>query len=83
MGGAPHRAWAEANTHALNPRLCVAATTPDSPLQSIVAQDGVSGLFTRGLTTRIAANALQNVFFTVLWNLVCGDGGCGCNHGTH
>jgi hypothetical protein len=38
-------------------------------LQSIVAQDGVSGLFTRGLTTRIAANALQNICFTVLWQL--------------
>jgi hypothetical protein len=40
------------------------------PAQSIVAKDGVSGLFTRGLTTRIAANGLQNICFTVLWNLV-------------
>jgi hypothetical protein len=38
-------------------------------LQSIVAQDGVSGLFTRGLATRIAANGLQNICFTVLWQL--------------
>eukprot|EP00878_Enallax_costatus_P024344 GHUV01025977.1.p1 GENE.GHUV01025977.1~~GHUV01025977.1.p1 ORF type:complete len:117 (+),score=26.34 GHUV01025977.1:241-591(+) len=38
-------------------------------VRSIVAQDGVSGLFTRGLTTRIAANGLQNICFTVLWNL--------------
>jgi hypothetical protein len=38
-------------------------------VQSIVAHDGVSGLFTRGLTTRIAANALQNICFTVLWQL--------------
>eukprot|EP00775_Hariotina_reticulata_P005503 gene5503-5738_t len=38
-------------------------------VQSIVAQDGVSGLFTRGLTTRIAANGLQNICFTVLWQL--------------
>ncbi|WIA39850.1 hypothetical protein OEZ86_013298 [Tetradesmus obliquus] len=38
-------------------------------IQSIVSKDGVSGLFTRGLTTRIAANALQNICFTVLWQL--------------
>lgn len=30
----------------------------------------MSGLFTRGLTTRIAANGLQNICFTVLWRLV-------------
>jgi uncharacterized membrane protein YgcG len=40
--------------------------------QSIVATDGVAGLFTRGLTTRIAANGLQNICFTVLWSLVRG-----------
>lgn len=39
-------------------------------LQAIIAKDGVTGLFTRGLTTRIAANGLQNICFTVLWNLV-------------
>jgi hypothetical protein len=39
-------------------------------LQSIVAKDGVTGVFTRGLATRIAANGLQNICFTVLWNLV-------------
>lgn len=38
-------------------------------VRSIVAQDGVFGLFTRGLTTRIAANGLQNICFTVLWQL--------------
>jgi hypothetical protein len=38
--------------------------------QAIIAKDGVTGLFTRGLTTRIAANGLQNICFTVLWNLV-------------
>jgi hypothetical protein len=39
-------------------------------LQSIAAKDGVAGVFTRGLATRIAANGLQNICFTVLWNLV-------------
>eukprot|EP00879_Flechtneria_rotunda_P033074 GHRR01036601.1.p1 GENE.GHRR01036601.1~~GHRR01036601.1.p1 ORF type:complete len:128 (+),score=31.38 GHRR01036601.1:136-519(+) len=38
-------------------------------VKSIVAKDGVMGLFTRGLATRIAANGLQNICFTVLWQL--------------
>lgn len=45
------------------------STTYKEVIQSIVAKDGVSGLFTRGLQTRIAANGLQNICFTVLWNL--------------
>ncbi|KAF8055117.1 hypothetical protein HT031_006826 [Scenedesmus sp. PABB004] len=36
---------------------------------SVVASDGVAGLWTRGLSTRIAANGLQNMMFTVLWTL--------------
>lgn len=46
-------------------------TTTSAPpcpcLQMIVAQDGLPGLFTRGLKTRLAANGLQNMCFTVLW----------------
>lgn len=33
----------------------------------VIAQDGVKGLFLRGLETRLLANILQGVFFTVLW----------------
>ena len=33
----------------------------------ILAADGMKGLFGRGLRTRIMANALQSVLFTVIW----------------
>jgi len=33
----------------------------------ILAVDGLKGLFGRGLRTRIFANALQSVLFTVIW----------------
>lgn len=33
----------------------------------ILAADGYKGLFGRGLRTRIYANALQSVVFTVVW----------------
>lgn len=33
----------------------------------ILAADGLKGLFGRGLRTRIMANALQSVLFTVIW----------------
>jgi hypothetical protein len=36
-------------------------------IRMIVAADGWKGLFGRGLRTRIMANALQSVMFTVLW----------------
>lgn len=36
-------------------------------VKMVVAKDGVSGLFLRGLQTRILANAMQGVMFTVLW----------------
>lgn len=38
-------------------------------MQMIVAKDGVTGLLTRGLMTRYLANGLQNIMFTVLWQL--------------
>jgi hypothetical protein len=33
----------------------------------ILAADGWRGLFGRGLRTRIFANALQSIVFTVIW----------------
>jgi len=33
----------------------------------ILAADGWAGLFGRGLRTRIMANALQSIVFTVIW----------------
>jgi hypothetical protein len=39
-------------------------------VRTIVAQDGVSGLLWRGLRTRILANSLQGLLFSVVWKLV-------------
>jgi len=35
--------------------------------RSVIAVDGLRGLFGRGLKTRILANGLQGLMFSVLW----------------
>lgn len=35
--------------------------------KAVIAVDGVKGLFGRGLKTRILANGLQGLMFSVLW----------------
>ncbi len=35
----------------------------------VMAKDGVMGLFTRGLKTKIIANGMQGMLFSVLWRL--------------
>ena len=35
--------------------------------QAVIAVDGLKGLFGRGLKTRILANGLQGLMFSVLW----------------
>ena len=37
--------------------------------KAVIAQDGVKGLFGRGLKTRILANGLQGLMFSILWKL--------------
>ncbi|KAI9566573.1 mitochondrial carrier domain-containing protein [Boletus coccyginus] len=37
--------------------------------RAVIAADGVKGLFGRGLKTRILANGLQGIMFSVLWKL--------------
>ncbi|CAN8099766.1 unnamed protein product [Discula destructiva] len=37
--------------------------------RSVVLQDGILGLFGRGLKTRIIANGLQGILFSILWKL--------------
>jgi len=37
--------------------------------QAVIAVDGVKGLFGRGLKTRILANGLQGLMFSVLWKI--------------
>lgn len=39
-------------------------------VRDIVAKDGITGLMFRGLRTRILANALQGVMFSVLWRML-------------
>eukprot|EP00051_Salpingoeca_urceolata_P032858 m.17800 g.17800 ORF g.17800 m.17800 type:complete len:393 (-) comp5547_c0_seq2:106-1284(-) len=36
-------------------------------VRQVIAADGVSGLFFRGLQTRILANGMQGMMFTVMW----------------
>ena len=37
--------------------------------EAVIAVDGIRGLFGRGLKTRIIANGLQGLMFSVLWKL--------------
>ena len=37
--------------------------------EAVIAQDGLRGLLGRGLKTRILANGLQGLMFSVLWKL--------------
>ena len=41
----------------------------DEAARRVVAQDGYRGLFGRGLKTRIIANGLQGLLFSILWKL--------------
>jgi hypothetical protein len=35
----------------------------------VIAKDGISGLFFRGLMTKIISNGCQGLMFSVLWRL--------------
>jgi hypothetical protein len=37
--------------------------------QMVIEKDGLGGLFGRGLRTKILANAVQGIMFSVLWRL--------------
>jgi hypothetical protein len=37
--------------------------------RQVIRQDGRLGLFGRGLKTRILANGLQGIMFSILWKL--------------
>ena len=36
----------------------------------VIREDGLVGLFGRGLRTRILANAMQGMMFSVLWKML-------------
>lgn len=44
-------------------------TYPEA-IRHVIKQDGLQGLFIRGLGTRIIANGFQGMLFTVLWKLI-------------
>lgn len=46
--------------------LCCQLSYPEA-LKQVVDEDGVPGLFLRGLQTRILVNALQGALFAVAW----------------
>jgi len=39
-------------------------------LKRVLAEDGIAGLFGRGLKTKIMANGMQGLMFSVLWRLI-------------
>ena len=41
-----------------------------SAISYVLQEDGFKGLLTRGLKTRIFANGLQSVIFTILWKTI-------------
>jgi hypothetical protein len=42
---------------------------PWHAVQMVIAKDGVSGLFFRGLGTKILSNGMQGLLFNVLWRM--------------
>ena len=45
----------------------IASLVHSKVLQNVIEEDGLAGLFGRGLKTRILANGVQGLMFSVLW----------------
>lgn len=41
--------------------------------KNVISKDGITGLFFRGMLTRIMAGAVQGAFFSVVWNVLLGQ----------
>jgi hypothetical protein len=39
-------------------------------INTVIAEDGIGGLMGRGLQTKIIANGMQGLMFSVLWKLI-------------
>ena len=39
-------------------------------VKEVIDKDGIIGLFTRGLGTRLLTNCIQATMFTVIWKLI-------------
>lgn len=55
------KVYKQANTEAI---------TYSEALKRVIKEDGVMGLLGRGLKTKIIANGLQGLMFSVLWKLI-------------
>jgi hypothetical protein len=55
------KVYKQSHTEALTYSQCVAL---------ILQEDGWTGLFGRGLLTKIVANGLQGIMFSILWKLI-------------
>ena len=55
------KVYKQANTEAI--------TYPEA-LKRVIKEDGIAGLMGRGLKTKIIANGLQGLMFSVLWKLI-------------
>ena len=54
--------------------VCVCATCSrdnsyGEAIKMVIEKDGVSGLFFRGLVTKIISNGCQGILFSVLWRM--------------
>lgn len=55
------KVYKQANTEAIS--------YPEA-VKRVIKEDGLAGLFGRGLSTKIIANGLQGLMFSVLWKLI-------------
>jgi hypothetical protein len=55
------KVYKQANTEAI--------TYPEA-IRRVIKEDGVAGLFGRGLSTKIVANGMQGLMFSVLWKFI-------------
>jgi hypothetical protein len=55
------KVYKQANTEAIS--------YPEA-VRRVIKEDGLAGLFGRGLSTKIIANGLQGLMFSVLWKLI-------------
>ena len=39
-------------------------------IQSVIKKDGITGLFFRGLQTKLLTNAIQGMIFSVAWKFI-------------
>ncbi|KAJ3340200.1 hypothetical protein HDU93_007290 [Gonapodya sp. JEL0774] len=61
------KTYKQANPEKASTRNHLASISYSAAVRDVVAKDGWVGLFGRGLSTRIVANGMQGLMFSVLW----------------